>query len=302
MANTFRTLLGLRAGSAGQDMDTPRTTKQVQEMVDWQNLQNHLDQYDKANKKIPDPAASSNNGEVTQPDWGSLSTQRLEKELLARKFHAAHSELGRRASELQDIILQHAEAEDGECNKALQIYTQLMKDSTELLAALANKMCRLRSKIDLSTSLAHTRRPQSRGSPSPMTQPIDSIGGSDSTQHRSWVQPKAPEHAPSHRASYRRAASQRQNPRNFMSGPAKLQANRPSAEPVPGGNSGNTKCVHEPLSQQLVKDQEVHNAEKPSESYCKTLMDLPILKPDELHRLEQPSTLPDLPIIPLYEQ
>jgi len=301
MANTFRTLLGLRAGSAGQDMVTPRTTKQIQEMVDWQNLQNHLDQCEKTKKKIPDSAASSSNGVVTQPDWGSLSTQRLEIELFVRKFHAAHSELGRRASELQDIILQVAEAEDEECNKTFQIYTQLMKDSTELLGALANKMYRLRNKIDFSTSLAHSHRPQSRGPVSPMTQPTECTGGSDSTQHRSSVQPKAPEHAPRHRASYRRAASQRQNPRNFMSGPANLQAHPPCAQPVPGGNSGSTTCVHEPRSQQLAKDQEVHKAGKQSESGSKTLTDLP-LKPDELLGLEQPSTLPDLPTVPLDAQ
>jgi len=326
MANTFRTLFGLRSRDSSQDVEVPRTTKQIQEMVDWQNLKNHLDECAKANKRGHDSAASASSGEVVpQREWCSVSTHNLEKELLGRKFHAAHTEVGRRASELQDIVLQLGESDDDECHKAFQIYTQLMKDSTELFAALANKMARLGNKINLSRPLNHNRRPQSRGRASPTTQPIDPSNRAGSTQHRIWVQPKAPEHAPNHGSSYRRpASSSRQNARSFMSAePIKLHPNSTSSQPVQARYVSNTTCMYEPRSQKPVTDQQAAKAKVLSEAQAKTLGDLPTMQPeakisgdlptkpfeamtvgdlptiqpDVLLKLEQPNTLPDLPVL-----
>jgi len=293
MANTLRVLLGMRSRDSSQDPEVPRTTKQIQEMVDWQNLRNHLEECEKGSKKGHESAASASSCEVTQRGWNTVSTQSLEKELLGRKFHAAHNEVGRRASELQDIVLQLGEAVgDDECQKAFQIYAQLMQDSTELFGALANKMAKLRNRIDLVRPLSHNRRPQSRGRASLTTQPTNGFDRAGSTQHRVWVQPKAPEHAPSHRSSFRRpASSSRPSARNFMSPEAsELHPNSASSQPVQVG-----------YPEQPVTKQQVGKAKVLSEAQAKTTGDLPTLQPGaqtsgDLPAM-QPSTLPDLPVL-----
>jgi len=274
-----------------------KTTKKIQETLDWQTLNKHLDQFEKTTSAVHDMKEcgmdmmeSANSANIESTMYSS-STQELEKELLVRKFLEAHAEVGRQALEVREVAHQLGD-NDNDCKRELQIYELLMKDSTELFSALSQKLSRLRTKIESSSSV-HS----GKGRSSPTTEPTDHHRDSSCTQHRSWVQPKAPEQAPSQGSFHRRATSARHGGRNSIPDESKLHRSGTASQPVQRRPMSQTRYVHEPQSKVSAAGRESSKLKARSEVQSRTFNDLPIMAPEDLLRLDQPSTLPDLPVL-----
>jgi len=80
------------------------------------------------------------------------ATRRLGYEVLSREFHNSLVEVGCKSQELRNIVLQAGIIENDPQSELQTSYRQLMKDATELLRVVADKMYRLKTKIDLSTA------------------------------------------------------------------------------------------------------------------------------------------------------
>jgi len=174
-----------------------------------------------------------------------------------------------------------------------------MSDAAELCCALANKMSRLRTKMELSSSLRREKS-QPQGRPSKATQPTGSYNDSGCTQHRSWVQPKAPAQPSSRESFCRRATSARHGGRSRMLDASKQQESRESSQSMQRRTLSQTKYTCGRHVQGRVTGEESANTE--SEAQVQTLGDLPLMKPDDDLRLDQPSTLPDLPQLAMESQ
>jgi len=151
--------VGLRSRSVSREpgsyahsrTEAPRRTKDIQEQLDWQTLENHFTQSAHADTSFRAQSPSSGSSEVNGPGLTHSSTRQLEQELLARQFQEAIAGVGRRASELKKTVLQTGESEDDSQHEIHKSYGQLMKDSIELCSALAHKMERLRTKIHVAS-------------------------------------------------------------------------------------------------------------------------------------------------------
>jgi len=285
--------------------ETPRSTKKTQEILNMQTL-NH--QFARASKPDgssnaegtlymePRDSTSSRKTEANRHSLASSSKHRLEQEHLARQFQEAHAEVGRNALELRDMVLEVGEPQDDTQHDVQRIYNQLMRDSAELLSTLAHKMSRLRTKIDLSSPVNCRRKQQSERDASPTTR-LTQSHKLDGTQHCSGMQPRAPERGQSHSAYPRRAVSVQRTGKNRIITTSKQPLLSASGVP-PQCTPLETKASEATMlrSRQPVADEEATWAKYQSGASVKTTGDLPPLDSDELLRLDQPSTFPDLPI------
>jgi len=158
MSRRLTSIFGLRSrtrdgrANNAQEAEPPQTTRQIQEMLDWQTLENHFaqpqDDLEPAESMNAEPSSSSNNDAAKQSE-ASSSTHFLEHELLTKNFRAAHAEVERRARELRGMMHQPGIIDEDALPELQKVYKQLVKNSTELFSAIAQKMCRLRTKNDL---------------------------------------------------------------------------------------------------------------------------------------------------------
>jgi len=171
MSRRLTSIFGLRSrtrdgrANNAQEAEPPQTTRQIQEMLDWQILENHFAQppEDLEPAESMNAIPSSSNNDAAQQSEISLSARLLEHELLTKNFREAHAEVERRARELRGMVHQLGIIEDDALPEVQKVYTQLVKDSTELFSAIAQKMSRLRTKIDLSSSSIRRARPEPPG-------------------------------------------------------------------------------------------------------------------------------------------
>jgi len=179
-----QSFFGVRSSRRGQDgtreqstsTRPPQTVAQIQSMLDWQILEAHLapppqtghqaaecvPSFSSITQEAADgvPSSSDSNRESTQHSMKTSSTRHLGYELLSREFHNSHAEVGCKARELRSMVLQAGIIESDPQSELQTSYRQLMKDATELFRVVADKMYRLRTKIDLSGSV--TVRSQER--------------------------------------------------------------------------------------------------------------------------------------------
>jgi len=283
--------------------ETPRSTKKVQEMLDMQTLNHQFAPSSKPHRSshaegtLDTDLGDSSSSVKTECDWHRLTSHELEQELLVRQFQEAHAEVGRKALELRDLVLEVGQSEDDVQHDVQRMYNQLMRDSAEFLGALAHKMSRLQTKIDLSSPVNCRRKQQRKRDASSTTRPsqLHKLVG---TQHQSCMQPQEPEKSQNQAAYPRRAVSVRRTGKHhtFTKSTQPLPSARVEAAqctPLQTGVSENTML----RSQQPVVDEEATKAKLRYEASAKTTGDLPPLDSDELLRLDQPSTFPTLPII-----
>lgn len=299
MPKHLQNFCGFKQKSPSQDPDrpgsakaeTPRTTKKLHEMLDWQTINSHFDKCAKASGaargvKEPGLPTSAVHGakecsmdmfESTQSGKSELSlssssTRQLELEILVRKFLDAHAELGRRALGAREVIHQLGNADD-DFQRELQIYELLVKDSTTRFSALSQKLSRLQTKIELSSSLRSGKH----------------RSDSSCTQRQSLLQAKAPEHAPSHGYFARRATSAQHGARINMPDAITARRSGTAPQPVQRGSNSQTRHAHEPQSHVSAAGGESAKVKARSEAQPRTLGDLPRVTPEELLSLDQQS-------------
>jgi len=302
----------LKARASSQDPDRPgcakaetlMKTKQIQDALAWQTINSHFDKSAKANGPARGleefcSATSAVQGrkicsmdmfDSTYSDKSELSltsdsTRQSELGLLVRKFQDSHAELGRRVLEVQDIVHQLSNA-GNDFVRELQIYELLVKDSTARFSALSQKLFRLQTKIELSSSVRNGKQRSQRLSP-PTTEPTDSQRDSNCTQQQSLMQAKAPEQAPVHGYFARRATSVQHGGRISMIDESKVH--RSGTAPLQRRPVSQTRHVHELPSKLSAASCESAKVTARSEAQPRTEGDLPRMTPGDRPRLEQPS-------------
>jgi len=277
-------LVGLRGRSlsreparyAHEGTEAPRSTRKIQEMLDWKTLERHFAQSADADTSFQAEPTSPGNSEVNQPHLICPSTRQLEQELLARAFQEAHAGVARKALELKDAVLQVSASEDDTQQHEMQeLYSQMMRNSTELFSALSHKMSRLQARIDLSSERAQ----QPKATMACNMSPALSRKESDDTHHQSVLEPQPPERNRSYNSYVRRGVSMQRS-----GGKSKVSASRRPSR-----------------SQQQAVGEQAIKVKAPVESHAKTEGALPQPRFDDALRLHQPSTLPNLPHIDMNE-
>jgi len=175
-----------------------------------------------------------------------------------------------------------------------------MQSATELFATLAQKMSRLRTKMDLRSSRANQT---CRGKCS-SEQTTQCRKQSDCTQHRSWLQPRAPMISPSGNSSFRHdlpkpSSGRKDKPERNNPPSASASA---SGLPKQWGKLQAVAAMHpcmddDPSSpRQKLAGGEGKREKVLCDVQPLTDSDLPQCSHDELlEMLGQPQTLPDLP-------
>jgi len=132
-------------------------------MPDVQPLDSHFAQCledDGESGENPSAIPSGNKNGAAQHGLSSSPTGCLEHEVLARSFQEAHAEVGRRVQEISDMVLQRGIIVNTAKPTLERRYKYLLKDSKALFSAITQKMSRLRTKMDLSSSVNDSLRKQ----------------------------------------------------------------------------------------------------------------------------------------------
>lgn len=188
-----------------------QTVRQIQERLDWERLEAHLGQLERNDPGATESvsASSGSNRGTTQRGMDSSSTRHLDYELLDSKFQKAHAEVGCRARELRHMLLSVGLLEDDAQPELPRICAQVVKDAVEFFSALADKMSRLKTKLDLSRPVVRRLARRSEGE-ALGAQTARSHGQSTSTRQSRSSHPRAGDGISSDRSHNYQVSSVRQ--------------------------------------------------------------------------------------------
>jgi len=175
-----------------EQAQSPRTIRQIQQLMDARTIEDHFAEpvHDDQRAAENTSSASSSSHDAAQhgSHSSSSSTHRLEHDLLMHQFKTAHAEVGYQSRELRDMVLQVHIIENGVLPELQNAYTQLVVESTKRFKAIACKMARLRTQIDLKSTVTGRMERQPQGE---RVHPQTSHRESASTQQAKSSRPRA---------------------------------------------------------------------------------------------------------------